>query len=101
MPRQEHFPARHYEGTASGPFSFLNPTERLRKVPVGRHSSHVGSQNSQDTLRGDDATDVDAEKTGKTDHGDEMRAKGVEHKWRSRDNRKGTTMISEVVSDSH
>jgi hypothetical protein len=31
--KKRHFPERHYEGTASGPFAALNPT--VRRFPLG------------------------------------------------------------------
>lgn len=85
---RSHFSDRHYEGTMSGPFSFLNPT--IRRLPVP-----VNSQPRSGSETGDEKT-PDGETTGSSPSPsnapapkEEVRASAVEQKWRSRDNRKG------------
>jgi hypothetical protein len=75
-----HFSARHYEGEASGPVSFLNPTTRRFAAP----SKSTSRPNNQPKENGDENGS-----SGSVPQ-DEERASSVEQKWRSRDNRKGT-----------
>jgi hypothetical protein len=67
-----HFPARHYEGIADGPFKSLNPT--ARRFPLAKKPA---------------AAAVDAQAKGEASTED-VRADDVQQQWRSRDNRKGT-----------
>ena len=79
MSRQSHFSAKHYESEATGPFSFLNPTVRRKPLPEIKQAG-LEKNCSQDTLQGNGAEE-------KKD--DEISASDVQHKWTSRDNRKG------------
>jgi len=76
---QPHFTARHYEGEASGPFSFLNPTVRKRPLQLNKPNS------SQEDLQ----RNVDGQSTENSGAKGETRAEDVQEKWTSRNNRKG------------
>jgi hypothetical protein len=96
--RAQHFASRHYEGLASGPLSFLNPTVRRRALPAADP---------------DEIVSEDADKEGKDlekdapEHRDEISADDVHNEWRSRDNRKGEqyspygVTIAEVITGRH
>lgn len=82
---QSHFTGRrHYEGEASGPFSFLNPT--VRKRPLQLNNSKSSQQNVEVGKSGSDGQEGQSATSSREA---ETRADEVQEKWRSRDNRKG------------
>lgn len=78
---KRHFPERHYDGSASGPFALLNPT--VRRFPLAASKPDAQCSDSSQ-IKGADA-ETKADRLPR----DEVRAEDVERKWRSRDNRKG------------
>lgn len=97
-----HFPGRHYEGTASGPFDALNPT--VRRFPLAARTAknietqqiETGGDNDDENGDGDAQVNgrdapapADADQQAAAPPKDEIRADGVQRQWRSRDNRKG------------
>ncbi|TAQ84994.1 hypothetical protein B7494_g6681 [Chlorociboria aeruginascens] len=75
--------ARHDEGEAYGPFSFLNPTKRKYTLSLNKSETPSQAESSQDS------TDKD------TSSGEaETRASEVQRDWRSRDNRKGPLHVN-------
>jgi hypothetical protein len=78
-------------GRASGPFPFLNPT--TRRFPVLSSPRSRAGKETGTTAAPCDEESSDPSKEGPED---EVQAAAVEHKWRSRDNRKGTTRIETV-----
>lgn len=80
---KSHFPHRHYEGRASGPFALLNPT--VRRFPLVAPKPDVESPDNSK----DHGADAQAETGRPTAAKDEARADDVQRQWRSRDNRKG------------
>ena len=83
-----HFPwIQKKEAQSFGPFAFLNPTLRryaLDSQPAERESSSEQYQKPADTENGEFTAGHSPTKKRQ-----EIRAKNVERKWRSRDNRKG------------
>jgi hypothetical protein len=73
----------HYEGTSTGPLSFLNPTER--RAPLPHNSLGQGQPSSQE----ESLKSGNSENKAPSQQKDEVRAEDVHRKWRSRDNRKG------------
>lgn len=82
-----HFSDRHYEGSASGPFSFLNPT--TRRIPLTSGQTNIRQQLSRDTSRNGESPVEKPAQDGAASK-PEIRAEDVHHKWRTRDNRKGS-----------
>jgi hypothetical protein len=82
--KKRHFPERHYEGTASGPFAALNPT--VRRFPLGPPKPDA---QSSDEAPVEGADRQPTKERAPTDLKDEVRAEDVQRQWRSRDNRKG------------
>jgi hypothetical protein len=81
---KRHFPERHYDGSASGPFALLNPT--VRRFPLAVPKPDAQSSDSSQVK------DTDAQhrtELPSTAAGEEVRAEDVQRQWRSRDNRKG------------
>jgi hypothetical protein len=81
---KRHFPERHYDGSASGPFALLNPT--VRRFPL--------AMPKPDTQSSDNSQVKDTDTQHRTEQlstaaGEEVRAEDVQRQWRSRDNRKG------------
>lgn len=104
-----HFPGRHYEGAASGPFAALNPTVRrfpLAAKPAAKKAKDDDEQQPDDDeqqLSGDDDAQVkhaDAPKgTEPVPAKNEVRADDVQRQWRSRDNRKGKSSLHFRVAE--
>lgn len=87
--KRSHFSLQHYEGTLSGPVSFLNPT--TRRSPVQSKPQITTSPASSHGREQDGEIEDSTSATRKLPSpGDEIQASAVEQKWRSRDNRKGT-----------
>ena len=85
---RSHFSDRHYKGTTSGPFSFLNPT--IRKSPVTlTPQSRFGSETGDEKIPDEETTGSSPSPNNADAPENEMRASAVEQQWRSRDNRKG------------
>lgn len=92
---KRHFPGRHYQGAASGPFAGLNPT--VRRFPLAAVAAAAAAKKPDDeqttdetTPKGADADEEPPEKGQAAPPGkDEVRADDVQRQWRSRDNRKG------------
>ena len=78
---KRHFPERHYDGFASGPFALLNPT--VRRFPLAAAKPYVQSSDSYQVK------DADAQTRTEQPPRDEALAEDVQRQWRSRDNRKG------------
>lgn len=100
-----HFPGRHYEGAASGPFAALNPT--VRRFPLAATPAAKKIKDDEQQPSGDDdahGNDADAPKGPKPAalgaSEDEVRADDVQRQWRSRDNRKGRFRVANRIAAS-
>jgi hypothetical protein len=93
-----HFPGRHYEGAASGPFAALNPTVRRFPLAAKPAVKKADDEEEQQPTGDDDAQVKDADVPKGTEPAaqsakDEVRADDVQRQWRSRDNRKGKSSL--------
>lgn len=89
---ESHFSSRHYEGQSFGPFGFLNPTVRRSPLPLNRRQSQSSEEQPGKVKTGELVPAEGGTTTGNTNK-DEIRAEGVQQTWRSRDNRKGQSII--------
>ncbi|KAH8596403.1 hypothetical protein B0O99DRAFT_620341 [Bisporella sp. PMI_857] len=88
-----HFAGRHYEGQASGPVAFFNPTVRQNKLQLENTKVVSKEGNNEDSsTAGEHATQGGDRNRLPEEH--------LQRRWRARDNRKGRHALAVISPET-